>query len=107
VIDFSRLVLGPAMAVFAQPCIYNPFASQPGAAHFAARGVWTNRPVEIPTEQGGYISTNQPIFGIRVADFAAAPKQDDQLTTAGVLYDVVDTVFDGQGGADLWLRRAE
>ncbi|WP_158812058.1 hypothetical protein [Beijerinckia sp. L45] len=103
-IDFSRLVLKPCMTAFAQPIVINPVKSQPGAVPYAARGVWSFKMVEIPTAQGDYISTNTPVIGIRVSEFAAPPLQDDQITTGGVTYVVNDTILDAQGGSDLLLK---
>jgi hypothetical protein len=103
VIDFD-LVLAPAMAAFAQSITLTPTVSQPGAPAYAARGVFDFKAVEIPLDDGTFHSTNQPTLGIRLADYAVAPKQGDLLSMPQGNYQIADVVPDGQGGADLLLR---
>ncbi len=104
-IDFSALVLGPAMAAFGQPMTVTPVVSQPGAPAYSARGSWSWKPVQEELPDGTYHSTNQPAIGIRLADFAVPPKQDDTLVMAQGAFTIIDVVPDGQGGADLKLRQ--
>ena len=104
-IDFSKLVLNAAMSTFAQPIVINPINSLPNAAAYPCRGVWSLKPVEIPTEAGNYISTYHSLVGIRASEFPATPLQGDLLTTSGTTYEIIDTIIDGQGGVELWLRK--
>lgn len=106
-IDFAGLVLGPAMAVFGQPATFTPTVSQPSALPYAGRGVFDFKAVEIPLEDGSYHSTNQPTLGVRLADFSVVPKQGDSVALAGATYEIVDVIPDGQGKADLMLRRVD
>ncbi len=103
-IDFGALVLGPAMAAFGQPITVTPVVSQPGAPAYQARGSFSFKPVQIPLNDGTYHSTNQPALGIRLADFAVAPKQDDTVVMQQGKFVIADIVPDGQGGADIMLR---
>ena len=108
-IDFAALVLGPAMAVFGGAITLTPVVSQPGAAAYPARGVFSFKPVQIALEDGTYHSTNQPALGIKLGDYAVEPMQEDTLVIPpGAIgagnYKIVDVVPDGQGGADLMLR---
>lgn len=112
-IDFSALVLGPAMATFGQPITVTPTASQPGALAYSTKpdgispltGVYASKPVQIPLENGTYHSTVQPTLGIRLADFAVAPMQDDTVVIGALgKFLIVDVNPDGQGGADCPLR---
>lgn len=103
-IDFSALVLGPAMAAFAQPITVTPVVSQPGAAAYQARGSFNFKPVEFQLENGTFHSTNQPALGVRLCDFPVAPKQGDTIVMAQGAFFVADVVPDGQGGADIMLR---
>ena len=98
------LALAPAMTAFGIPISVVPTVSQPGAPTYAARGVWSLKAVQIPLDDGTYQSTNQPMLGIRLADFAASPLQGDGAIINGASYDIIDVVLDGQGGADLWIR---
>ena len=121
-IDFSSLVLAPAMATFGRPVTVTPLRSLPNAVPYQARGVWTLETISIPTEDGGYLSTSRMKFGIRLADWPAAPKQGDWITTAArelplgfwrgdidpnsnIDFIVDDFTPDGQGGVLLILKR--
>ena len=104
-IDFAALVLGPAMAVFGQAITVTPTRSQPGAAAYAARGVYASKPVAIPIEGTDDVhQTVQPTLGIRLADFATVPVQGDGIAMAGGAFVIFNVIPDGQGGADLVLR---
>lgn len=121
-IDFSGLVLSPAMATFGRPVLITPLRSLPNAAPYSARGVWTVESTSILTEDGGALSSDRVKFGIRLLDYMSAPKQGDWIsTTAGNLplgfwqgdidpnanidFVVDDYTPDGQGGALLILKR--
>jgi hypothetical protein len=115
--NFSDLVLGPCMNAFGVPITVAPVKSMPGQRIYGSqpdkplRGVWSSKPVVIETSTG-YHSTNQPILGIRLADFDAIGKayieQGDFLSldgdVAGISWEVVDIKPDGQGGAEMELR---
>jgi hypothetical protein len=120
--DFSDLVLGPAMDAFSLSVTITPLKSQPLAAPYPARGVWTITDVDIVTEDGGSFSNRTLKFGIRLFEFTVAPKQGDLITTAvsglplaywngaidpsGSIDLLVDDFrADGQGGATLVLKR--
>ncbi len=104
-IDFAGLVLAPAMAVFGRPISVTPLASQPGVSAYPARGIYALKPVQILLEDGTVQSTNQPTLGIRLPDFAVAPKQQDLVAFDLGSFVVTDVVPDGQGGADMVLRK--
>lgn len=104
-IDFSALVLRPAMTAFRHDATVTPTKSQPGQPAYPARGVFSNRTIEVATEQG-YVTSREPVLGIRLDEFAVPPVQDDRVALAGVSYLVHDVHPDGQGGADLILKRA-
>src|SRR5215470_2380175 len=121
-IDFSSLVLAPAMDVFAAPITVTPLSSQPQSPIYSARGVWTIKPVDIITENSGVLSDRVITLGIRLADFTVPPNVGDRIgTTAGglpLLFDpteyppdspldfvIDDVTADGQGGVVLTLKR--
>jgi hypothetical protein len=56
-IDFSSLVLAPAMATFAKPVLVTPLASQPNAAPYSARGIWTVQEHDDHRRDGNTFST--------------------------------------------------
>ena len=121
-IDFSGLVLAPAMGTFANPVTVNPLVSQPTVAPYLSRGVWKVDNVDIVLEDGGRFSNRTIKLGIRLAEFVVAPKQGDWISTAVVLLplgywqgdidpnSIIDFIVDdqspdGQGGAVLVLKR--
>lgn len=122
-VDFSKLVLAPAMATFAKPVTVTPTASQPNAASYPARGIWTVQNTTIMGESGNVFSTVNLKFGIRFADYPATlPAQGDVITTtaanlplgywqgqidpnAGIDFVIDDVTPDGQGGAVIGVRR--
>ena len=99
-VDFDKLVLAPAMAVFAEPVTVTP----EGGAPVAARGSYSERPIE---EFNGDTSvvTSQHTLSIRDAEFPVAPVQGLAITVRGVLYTVDKPLPDGQGGTLLILKK--
>jgi len=121
-IDFSSLVLAPNMDAFARPVTITPLKSQPNAAPYDARGIWTMTSVGIATEDSGILSSTTLHFGIRLSEFAIAPKQGDWITSKAsqipLAYwqgdidpnSIIDFIIDnfspdGQGGSQLTLKR--
>lgn len=111
-IDFAALALGPGIAAFARPIRFTPERSQRGAPAYAARGVWTSRNVEVPTEDGRILNTRVLTLGVRLSEFAVTPKTRDlveipaagSLPAEGQLW-IEDIDLDGQGGATFTLKR--
>jgi hypothetical protein len=121
-IDFADLVLMPAMTVFSYPVTITPKVSQPNAAPYPARGIWTVTELDVIAEDGGVLSNRTLKFGIALNDFTFAPKQGDWITAlagqlplgywqdeflvgATVDFIIDDVRPDGQGGATLVLKR--
>jgi hypothetical protein len=103
-VDFDALVLKPAMDTFSKPMIVKPLSSQPLAPIYAARGVWSKRPVDIATEGGGILSSEERKIGIRISEFPVPVAPLDQVKFDGDWYWVDDVDEDGQGGASLTLK---
>lgn len=74
------------------------------AAPVQIAAIWENDylPVEIAKSD---ISAPQPMVFIQLSALASEPDQNDEVTVAGVLYAVEEVRMDGQGGAELMLRR--
>lgn len=100
-IDFSALVLAPAMATFARPITVFPVASMPGIPTYAARGIWSERPVDVQTEDGAILSSAVKTLGVRLSEFATPATAGDKVQVDGAMYQIDDTDDDGQGGS-LW-----
>lgn len=104
-VDFSSLVLAPAMQVFGRDITVDPVASRPGVAPYAARGVFSSKPVDVQLQDGSIMSDQQTTVGIRNAEFVVVPGQGDRITIAGTVYFVDDVDDDGQGGSMIALRK--
>jgi len=113
-LNFSRLVMAPCVAVFGEAVTCEPLVSSPGAPAFAARGIFDalHEVVEMAFRDAGDnydgnpVTSQAPVLGIRLADWPLVPKKGDRITVQATLYRVWDVQLDGQGKADLVLRRA-
>lgn len=110
-IDFDATVLAAAQAAFARPIVVTPLASQPGAPAYAARGIWTERPVEVGLEEAVMISQDLTL-GIRRSEFTVMVAQGDEISipAAGSMPAIGDCVIDkintdGQGDVALILKK--
>lgn len=110
-IDFDATVLSACQAAFARPVIITPTASQPGAPAYTARGIWTERPVEVGLEEAVMISQDLTL-GLRRSEFAVMVKQGDtiEIPSAGSMprigvcaIDKINT--DGQGDVQLIVKK--
>ncbi len=104
-IDFDALVLGPALAVFGRPVSIIPLKSQGSSTTYPARGVYSERPVDIVTEGDGVLSSTNISLGIRLSEFATPPVPGDKVVIDGRTFAVDDTDDDGQGGTVLSLKK--
>lgn len=117
-VDFSSLVLAPAMNTFARPVTIDPIKSRPGSGMpYAARGVISSRSVDIVLADGAVMSDQRTTLGIRDADenadgtpmFAVLPVRGDKVRIESGPYQgdfwVGDIDADGQGGSVITLRR--
>ncbi len=103
-VDFSSLVLAPCMATFAIPITVTPTVSQPGAQGYAAQGIWDVREVDVVLEDGSTLASKTYIVGIRLAEYAVAPRNGDGIVINGNNYIIDQMRPDGQGGARLVLK---
>ena len=123
-IDFSRLVLGPAMDVFAIPVTWTPTVSQPAQPPYMVNAIWTVKDVDVIMEDGSVLASKSIELGIQYSLFAVPPRKGDgvQITLtefmiaqmgqvavnrgfanpANYLIDQVRP--DGQGGARIVLK---
>ena len=110
-IDFSNLVLAPAMTTFALsiqiiPTVSQPNYSAPALAPqaYVAQGIWTVQDVDVLLEDGSTLASKSYILGIRFADYLIPPVKGDGVVLNAANY-VIDQVRpDGQGGARLILK---
>jgi hypothetical protein len=102
-IDWDGVVLGPVVTVFGEPALYSP---ADGAA-YSITGVFDEAYQQIRLEDGQIpITTDLPVFGVRLAQFATPPRQGDQLSIVsnGTAYAIREVRPDGHGWAKLMLN---
>jgi len=113
--DFDRLVLRPALHAFGKPITVTPTKSQPNnPLPYPACGIWEEQHVDIPLMDGGVLSSNSLVLGIRLHEFAVIPVQGDFVAISDTRcwraelignYIIDDYKPDGQGGAKIVLKR--
>lgn len=90
-----------------RPITYYPAVSNPEAAPFTVRGIWDREHEAVLTEVAGSetkssgVSTTLPVLNVRLAPFAAPPRQGDRFEVDGETFKVSDVRPDGLGMADL------
>jgi hypothetical protein len=111
VVDFDRLVLGPASKIFQIKVRFTPLVSDPGAPSFDLFGVYSSIPVDVQMQNETIFSDQQTSLGVRKRDFVIPPDRGDlvELTDPthidyGKKFWIGDSDDDGQGGAMLLLR---
>ena len=97
-VDFSGLVLAPCLAIFGEDIVVTPTASRPGAAPYAARGIYLEVSTQIELADGQIMSSAEKKCGLRLADFTIEPRQGDTIFMRGARWAIDDTDQDGQGG---------
>jgi hypothetical protein len=111
-IDFDATVLSACQAAFARPIIITPTVSQPGAPAYTARGIWTERPVEVGLEDSSVMISQDLTLGLRRSEFAVMVLQGDtvEIPAAATMprigicaIDKINT--DGQGDVQLILKK--
>lgn len=106
-IDFDSTVLAACFAAFgeADRPIYSPAS---GAAAFQFDAIFDDaflQAVLLDDGAPGFVTTN-PVIGVRLSQFTAAPVQNDliYLPRVGKTYVVNEVKADGKGGAVLELN---
>lgn len=99
--DYTKSALSVLLNVCGEMVIYRPLAG--GVC--AVRGVFDANHTSIEIHDGATYSTVAPVLGIRLSDFGSSPVQGDRFEIQNVPYDVTNVKPDGQGAAELTLRR--
>jgi hypothetical protein len=101
--DEIEALLGACNDAFGEPVTYIPATGSP----FAITGIFDQAYREVSLiEDAVPITTEQPVLGVRLSEFAAAPLQGDKLSIASVnaTYIVREVRLDGHGHAKLMLN---
>lgn len=69
------------------------------------RAVFDTAHIEVDTETGAPVSSNNPVLGVRLADLPNEPTSRDRVRARGVLYRISDVQPDGVAGALLILKK--
>ena len=106
-IDFDALVVGPTVAVFGEPVLYQPL----GAVPYLITAVFDEAYLEqyaLDTLMPGNVSNGRPMLGVQLSQFVRPPLQDDTalVVRTGVTYWVNEVRPDSHGGARLLLNLA-
>ncbi|CAN0296394.1 unnamed protein product [Phaeothamnion confervicola] len=109
-IDFDKVTNAPLFGVYARPVTYSPSnklvkPAEPLLGIFdRAHEIVLDEMANSELRQAGH-STTVPVLTVRLADFVTLPAQNDQLTIAGEAFRVWSVQPDGEGCADLILRK--
>ena len=113
-INFSTLVYSPCQDMFGREVFFTPFASQPGAGPYAARGIPGTRGTAVVTDVGmAVLSDQETILDIREVEFGTVPQQGDRVdipVESGIedmvgAYEVTDAAWNGGGEITLTIRK--
>lgn len=104
-INFDALVLAPCMGTFAEVITVHPVASiGKNAAPYSARGVYTERPIEVELADGTVFDTASKSIGVRLSEFGTAPIQGDIVLFRGARF-TIDSIDDDGHGGTVWSLR--
>jgi hypothetical protein len=110
-VDFDKLVLGPASKIFQIKCRFTPLVSDPGGPAVDLWGVYSSGPVDVQMQDEAIFSDQQTSLGVRKRDFTVPPDRGDlvEITETGHIdfgkqFWIGDSDDDGQGGSMLLLR---
>jgi len=100
--DRVNNLLGSAVRTFGEDVTFLPKTGSP----YTVQGIFDRKHIEVSIGQNIPILSFHPTLGINLNDFVIAPKQGDQFQIGAVLYDVIQSQEDGQGGSLLILHEA-
>ena len=87
----------------------------PNGVPYEARAIYSSKPLDIPTQEGGVFSDQATVIDINTLDFEVLPVQGDRVQIlpgqiAGVggdlLWFISDVDEDGQGGVMLAIQKS-
>lgn len=100
--DLTAGVLSACRDAFGEAVTYTP----QGESAESIRGIFNAKSTVI--NDGIPILTNDPSLGVKLSDFTStnAPQDEDTVVVRGTTYKVAEVSRDGEGGAELRLRKA-
>jgi hypothetical protein len=113
-VNLDVLLQSTAFDFFAVACTIVPFASQPGAGAYPARGILNTYSINVAGEDNSIYSDQRTIFDIRDSDFPIMPAQNDHVIipidcngAPKGTYEIIDASGDGGGQTMLTIRKVE
>lgn len=109
--DFEATVNQTVLDVFGRQVTYRPLASVPGGLPFEITAIFDRKhevvleDIRSSEESGPGYSTTMPVISVRLADFAREPAQKDEAQIGAETFTVFDVQPDGEGMADLILKK--
>lgn len=101
-LDLTDGVMRAATNVFGEPVVFTPSGGQASNKI----GIFRDQFLEIDSQTGYQVLTDQPNLGIRNSDFATLPAQGDSFRVRNINY-IVHTVHrDGEAGSTILLYKA-
>jgi hypothetical protein len=107
-INFSLLVYDPNYDFWSVDIVVTPMIG----ATYPARGIFSTRALDVPTEDGAHYSDQETILDIREAEFGTLPGQGDRIAIPmdcnGVdqgTWEIIDVSTNGGGETTLVLRK--
>jgi hypothetical protein len=91
------------MREFAVPATYEP--SRVGGS-YVVRGVFRSSYVSIDPDTNAAVQINKPVLGVKYSELPIVPEEGDRFTVNGVRYQIERREDDGEGGGQLFLRKA-
>ena len=111
-VNFSLLAYEPGFNLFARPITFYPYASQPGAAGFQARGIWHTDALNVQMEDGSLFSDQLTNMDILESEFTMLSQQNDRIyigpdgaVPAEGEFEITSTSSNGGGEMNLILRK--
>lgn len=112
-LDFDGIVLSALQNTFSRRITVQPVASQPGAASYDARGIYSTGPVDILTDVNAtVISDQKTAVWIRASEYTIQPQIGDKVDVpafltapAEGLFEIIDVDRHAPGKVILTLRK--
>ncbi|MTI13359.1 head-tail joining protein [Sansalvadorimonas verongulae] len=98
--DFGQLASGMHRAILS-----SPLAEPATVAGVPTRVIFFGEYLEADPSTGAPVASTDPKIAVSLSDFTTAPDQDDPVVIRGLRYLVDEVRPDGEGMAELMLKR--
>lgn len=98
--DFGQLANGMHRAILA-----SPLAESATVAGVTTRVIFFGEYLEADPVSGAPVASTEPKIAVRLSDFSQPPEPEDQVQLRGLSYRIDEIRPDGEGLAELMLKR--